>query len=151
LLCELLDLKMKMRQIHDSSIKQILFMEEFIMKNTNIKRGQIYFCDIPKTVGSVYHSRRPVLVISNNRNNFHAMCFTAVPISSRIEKLSKKQPTHVPLHTDCGLYRESIAMCENVCNYSKESLCDFICEIDENSEVFKEIEKALLIQIGMAD
>ena len=36
-------------------------------------------------------------------------------------------------------------------NYSKESLCDFVCEIDENSEVFKEIEKALLIQIGMAD
>ena len=145
---EFLDLKMKMRQIHDSSIKQILFMEEFIMKNTQIKRGQIYYCDIPKTAGSVYHSRRPVLVISNNRNNFHSRCITAIPLTSRPKSTL---PTHVTLHTDCGVRRESIVMCENVCNYSKESLCDFICEIDENSEVIKEIEKALLIQIGMAD
>ena len=50
----------------------------------------------------------------------------------------------------CGVQRESIAMCENVCNYSKESLRDLVCEIDVNSEVMKQIERALLIQIGMA-
>lgn len=118
------------------------------MKNTQIKRGQIYYCDIPKTAGSVYHSMRPVLVISNNKNNLHSKCITAIPLTTRDKTFL---PTHVRLHTDCGVRRESIAMCENVCNYSKESLCDFICEIDENSDVFKKIEKALLIQIGIAE
>ena len=118
------------------------------MKNTNIKRDQIYFCDIPKTIGSVYHTRRPVLVISNNRNNFFSRCITGI---SLITRQKSSLPTHVKIHTSQGVRQESIAMCENVCNYSKESLCDFICEIDENSEVFKQIEKALLIQIGMAD
>ncbi len=118
------------------------------MKNTQIKRGQIYYCDIPKTAGSVYHSRRPVLIISNNRNNFFSRCITGIPLTSKLGK--NTLPTHVTIHTDCGVSRESIAMCENVCNYSKESLCDFICEIDENSEVMKQIEKALLIQVGMA-
>ena len=118
------------------------------MKNTQIKRGQIYYCNIPKTAGSVYHSRRPVLVISNNRNNFFSRCITGIPLTAKLGKNSL--PTHVTIHTDCGVRRESIAMCENVCNYSKESLSDFICEIDENSEVMKQIEKALLIQVGMA-
>ena len=118
------------------------------MKNTQIKRGQIYYCNIPKTAGSVYHSRRPVLVISNNRKNFFSRSNTGIPLTSKLGKNSL--PTHVPIHTDCGMRRESIAMCENVCNYSKESLSDFICEIDENSEVMKQIEKALLIQVGMA-
>ena len=117
------------------------------MKNTQIKRGQIYYCDIPETAGSVYHSLRPVLVISNNINNFHSKCITAIPLTTRQKT---KLPTHVKIHTSQGVKRESIAMCENVCNYSKDSLCDFICEIDENSEVFKQIEKALLIQVGMA-
>lgn len=117
------------------------------MKNTNIKRGQIYFCDIPKTAGSVYHSMRPVLIISNNVNNHYSGCVTAIPLTSRNKTIL---PTHVRLHTDCGVQRESIAMCENVCNYSKESLRDLVCEIDVNSEVMKQIERALLIQIGMA-
>lgn len=53
------------------------------MKNTQIKRGQIYYCDIPKTAGSVYHSMRPVLIISNNKNNLHSKCITAIPLTTR--------------------------------------------------------------------
>lgn len=119
------------------------------MKNTQtIKRGQIYFCDIPKTVGSVYYSLRPVLIVSNNLNNFHSNCFTAVPITTRIDKA--RLPTHVVLHTSCGVRRESLAMCENVSNYAKETLCDLVCELDLESEEWKAIEKALKVQMGLA-
>ena len=119
------------------------------MKTTPIRRGQIYFCDIPKTIGSVLYACRPVLIISNNTNNFYSGCFTAVPITSRVEKLKRKLPCHVALHADCGLDRESIAMCENVSNYSKESLREFICELDEDSEEMRAVEEALKLQMGL--
>lgn len=118
------------------------------MNNANIRRGQIYFCDIPETVGSVYHSCRPVLIISNNLNNRYSGCVTAIPLTSRKKRSSL--PTHVPLQAACGTRYNSVAMCENVCNYSKESLCNLVCELDEDSEEMKKIERALLIQMGMA-
>ena len=119
------------------------------MKNTQvIKRRQIYFCDIPKTIGSVYYSLRPVLIVSNNLNNLHRNCFTAVPITTRVDKA--RLPTHVTLHTSCGVRRESLAMCENVSNYAKESLRELVCELDLESEEWKAIEKALTVQMGLA-
>ena len=63
------------------------------MKNTQIKRGQIYYCDIPKTAGSVYHSRRPALIISNNRNNFFSRCITGIPLTSIAPYFRKKKLT----------------------------------------------------------
>ena len=100
------------------------------MKNTQIKRGQIYYCDIPETAGSVYHSLRPVLIISNNINNFHSKCITAIPLTSRQKT---KLPTHVKIHTSQGVKRESIAMCENICNYS----CDMLYYVRVKIEISK--------------
>lgn len=72
------------------------------MKNTNIKRGQIYFCDIPKTAGSVYHSMRPVLIISNNVNNHYSGCVTAIPLTSR-NKTTLPTHEHDPQRSgNCG-------------------------------------------------
>ena len=118
------------------------------MKNTQIKRGQIYFCEIPKMVGSVYFGLRPVLIVSNDVNNRFSRCFTAVPITARVDKA--RLPTHVTLHTSCGVRRESLAMCENVSNYAKESLRNLVCELDLESEEWKSIETALKVQMGLA-
>ena len=43
----------------------------------------------------------------------------------------------------------NIVMCENICNYSVEILEECIGEIDESSELMREIEKAVQIQIGI--
>ena len=71
-----------------------------------------------------------------------------MPITTRIDKA--RLPTHVVLHTSCGVRRESLAMCENVSNYAKESLRDLVCELDLESEEWKAIEKALKVQMGLA-
>ena len=126
------------------------------MTNTQIKRGKIFFADIPKMVGSTYFGKRPVLILSNNLNNKFAKTVTAIPCTSRtgISRGGKKKdlPTHVYIPQEqegTGFARDTIVMCENICNYSVDILEECIGKIDENSELMREIEKAVRIQIGI--
>ena len=124
------------------------------MTNTRIARGKIFFADIPKTVGSCYFGKRPVLVISNNLNNRFAKTLTCIPCTSRLDNShggkKKTLPTHVYIPSGkggTGLTRDTIVMCENICNYSVDILQECIGEVDE--EMMREIEKAVQIQIGI--
>ena len=124
------------------------------MTNTRIARGKIFFADIPKTVGSCYFGKRPILVISNNLNNRYSKTITALPCSSRLDNSrggkKKTLPTHVYIPSGkggTGLTRDTIVMCENICNYSVDILEECIGEVDE--EMMREIEKAVQIQIGI--
>jgi mRNA interferase MazF len=126
------------------------------MTNTRIARGKIFFADIPKTVGSCYFGKRPILVISNNLNNRYSKTITALPCSSRLDNSrggkKKTLPTHVYIpygKGNTGLTRDTIVMCENICNYSVDILQECIGHIDENSEEMRKIEKAVLIQLAI--
>lgn len=119
------------------------------MANKHIRRGKIYFANIPKTSGSVYFGRRPVLIISNDVNNRFAKTITALPCSSRG---SSKRPLPTHVYIPCGkggvgLSKDTIAMCENICNYSVDILEECIGTVDE--EVMRKVEKAVQIQIGI--
>ena len=111
-----------------------------------IKRGDIYFAEIPKTCGSVYYGLRPVLVISNSMNNLYSKTITCIPITSK--QKAKHLPTHVHI-SGGGLRCESIAMCENVSNYSVEILRNCIGNVAENSDIMGQIEKGIMIQVGI--
>jgi mRNA interferase MazF len=126
------------------------------MANTQITRGQIFFADIPKTNGSVYFGKRPILVLSNNLNNRHSKTLTCIPCTTRlgISRGGNKKdlPTHVYIPSGTigtGLSKDTIVMCENICNYSVDILQDCIGQIDENSEEMRKIEKAVLIQLAI--
>lgn len=121
-------------------------MEEFNMLNRTIKRGQIFFARIPVTCGSVYHGLRPVLIISNNRNNRFSNVLTCIPITTAQTK--SNLPTHVHIE-ESVLKKPSTLMCENISNYSVEILENLVAEIPEDSEVMKQVERAVLIQIGV--
>lgn len=112
-----------------------------------IKRGEIYFAEIPKTCGSVYFGLRPVLVISNEKNNRYSKTITCIPITSKQKR--QNLPTHVHI-TGGGLSRESIAMCENVSNYSVEILRNCIGSVADNTEIMRQIEKGIMIQVGIS-
>ena len=119
------------------------------MTNTRIARGKIFFADIPKTVGSCYFGKRPILVISNDLNNRYSKTITALPCSSRVSS-KRHLPTHVYIPSGkggTGLTRDTIVMCENICNYSVDIFEECIGEVDE--EIMREIEKAVQIQIGI--
>lgn len=120
--------------------------------NTHIKRGNLYYADIPMTSGSCYFGKRPILVLSNNMNNRFSKTITAVPCTSRVTS-KKPLPTHVYIPSGkggTGLAKDTIVMCENICNYSVDILLECIGQIDENSEEMRKIEKAVQIQIGIA-
>lgn len=130
------------------------------MVKANISRGQIFFADIPKTVGSAFFGRRPILVLSNNLNNKFSRTITGIPCSTkggttRIGNDGRKKkdlPTHVYIPSTkggTGLTRDTIVMCENICNYSVDILQECIGHIDENSEEMRKIEKAVLIQLAI--
>ena len=130
------------------------------MVKANISRGQIFFADIPKTVGSAFFGKRPILVLSNNLNNKFSRTITGIPCSTkggttRIGNDGRKKkdlPTHVYIPSTkggTGLTRDTIVMCENICNYSVDILQECIGQIDENSEEMRKIEKAVLIQLAI--
>ena len=97
-----------------------------------------------------------MLVLSNNLNNKFSKTITAIPCTTRVDishgGKKKDLPTHVYIPSTkggTGLTRDTIVMCENICNYSVEILMECIGEIDESSELMREIEKAVQIQIGI--
>ena len=135
------------------------------MTNTRITRGKIFFADIPRSVGSCFYGKRPILVISNNMNNRFSQTITGIPCSTKggttgsgttgsgnDGRKKKDLPTHVYIPSTkggTGLTRDTIVMCENICNYSVDILQECIGHIDENSEEMRKIEKAVLIQLAI--
>lgn len=51
-----------------------------------MRRGEIYYADLGRTVGSEINKRRPVLV-SNDANNCAAGTVTVLPITSNISRV----------------------------------------------------------------
>jgi len=82
---------------------------------TNIKCMGLYYADLPDVGGSVYKGIRPVLVISNNRNNQCSSTVIVIPFTTKMDK--RKLPVHVEFKSefrDIGLTQESTLACEQV-------------------------------------
>ena len=52
-----------------------------------MRRGEIYYADLGRTVGSEINKRRPVLIVSNDANNRAAGTVTVLPITSNIRRV----------------------------------------------------------------
>ncbi|SMF96569.1 mRNA interferase MazF [Methylomagnum ishizawai] len=85
-----------------------------------MKRGEIYYANLDPVVGSEVAKRRPVLIVSNDRNNRAASTVTAVPITSSIEHV---YPFEVFLAAgDTGLPKPSKAQAQQIRTLSKQRL-----------------------------
>ena len=81
-------------------------------KHKEILWGQIYYCEIGKTKGSVQAGKRPVLIVQNNRLNKHSPTTLVAMITSIRKK--KEMNTHILLEKDCGLKEPSMVMLEQL-------------------------------------
>lgn len=108
----------------------------------NVNRGDIFFA-VLSGEGSVQRGRRPVVVISNEKNNTHSNILNVVPCTTKIKKL----PVHANLSMECGLKQKSQALCEQVYTITKDSLENFVGRATDND--LREINKALAIQMGL--
>ena len=89
-----------------------------------IKRGQIYLCDMSPVVGSEQGGYRPVVIISNDIGNKHSPVVIAAPITTAVQK--KKLPTQILIGRESGLVTLSMVMCEQLRTLDKKRLTTYI-------------------------
>ncbi len=86
-----------------------------------MKRGDVYIAGLDPVVGSEQGGTRPVVIIQNDTGNLHAPTVIAVPVTSSTGKPAL--PTHAALAAgEGGLWRHSIALCEQVRTLEKARL-----------------------------
>jgi mRNA interferase MazF len=108
-----------------------------------IKRGQIYYCDLSPVVGSEQGGYRPCLIIQNDVGNKYSPTTIVAIITSRETKA--KLPTHYWIESNLPL--PSMVELEQIRTIDKQRLKEYIDELD--SEQMKGIERALKISLGL--
>ena len=127
----------------------------FIGQSENLKamdRKPLY-CDIwmckleGQSGSSIQSGYRPVLVISNDKNNLHSPLVNVIPLTSKGNK--RGLPVHVDLnrYDDYGLSMPSTVLCEQVTSIPAKNLDRYIGNIfDEVTRA--RIKRALEIQFS---
>lgn len=93
-----------------------------------ILRGDVFYCDLNSFPSHCLYKVRPVLVISNDKNNVYSDVILVVPISGSTRN-KNLLPTHYlipPSNNDLGL---SLVHCEQILPVSKSMLRDYICSL----------------------
>ena len=110
------------------------------------KYGHIYLVDLEPVVGSEIGKRRPVLVISNDRNNQYSDTVTVLPITGQPE--TRNYPFEVTLPKGVGgLKLDSRVKCNHVRTVDKRRLVAFIGVLP--SKYLPQVETAIKIHFNM--
>ncbi len=108
------------------------------------KRGEIYLVNLPSKPKDI--KNRPALVVSLDIRNKLANDIIVVPLSTNL----RPSPTHILLQKDeGGLSKTSMVKCEQVTTIDKNLLIRGPFAGKINNAKMKEIEKAIMIAIGI--
>ena len=108
------------------------------------KRGEIYLVNLPSKPKDI--KNRPALVVSLDIRNNLANDIVVVPLSTNL----KPSPTHVLFQEgEGGLSKASMAKCEQVTTIDKSLLIRGPFAGRVSNEKIEEIEKAIMIAIGV--
>ena len=116
--------------------------------NKTYLRGDIFYADLGKGVGSEQEGYRPVVIIQNNVGNRHSPTVIVAAISSRTATKSKL-PTHYYIGTECGLEQPSIVLLEQLRTIDKRRLNNFVGRLSAGQ--ITEMNHALAISIDLID
>lgn len=111
-----------------------------------MKRGDIYMAGLDPVVGSEQGGTRPVVIIQNDAGNQHAPTVIVIPLTASTHKPAL--PTHaiIPMG-EGGLWRTSIALCEQVRTLEKTRLGRKLGTLKPDS--LHAVEQALQISLDM--
>lgn len=113
----------------------------------NIKRGGIYLAALDPVVGREIAKTRPVVVVSNDKNNEFSGTITILPITSK--NLKKIYPFEVILSKGTGnLPKKSKLKADQIRTLDKSRIVKFIGTL-EKQELDK-IDKAIKIHLGLS-
>ena len=112
----------------------------------NIKRGDIYIASLDPVLGREISKTRPVVVVSNDKNNQYSGTVTILPITSK--KLKKIYPFEVLLHKGTGnLPKDSKVKAEQIRTLDKRRIIKLIGSLDKDK--MQEIDKAMEIHLAL--
>ncbi len=113
----------------------------------SIKRGEIYLAALDAVVGREISKTRPVVVVSNDKNNEFSATVAILPLTSR--NLQKIYPFEVFLPKGVGaLPKESKVKADQIRTLDKSRLLTLIGKL-EREEIIQ-IEKAMKIHLGLS-
>ena len=115
--------------------------------NGKIRWGDIYYCDLGTTKGSVQSGIRPVVVIQDNHLNNTSPTVTVAVITTVHKKIN--MPSHIIIGKECGLHEESMIMLEQTRTVDIEKeLLEYIGAIKDYDKR-EEIKRGIKITHGI--
>ena len=115
-------------------------------KEDVFSRGDIYYCDLGDTDGSVQRGYRPVLIIQNNTGNLFSPTLIVAPITTIIKK--EHMPTHILIGKSFGLTEDSMVMLEQIHTVDKtEQIGEFVGRVSKTE--MQKIDEALRVSVGL--
>lgn len=122
------------------------FLEVKPIMDKEIKRGDMFYCDLSPVVGSEQGGIRPVLILQNNIGNaFSPTTIIAAAITSKTDK--PPLPTHVALSDISGLEKDSLLLLEQIRTVDRSRLRGYIGLLDDL--MMESVNKALCISLGL--
>ena len=110
-----------------------------------MKRGDVYMAVLDPVLGSEQGGRRPVVIMQNDIGNLHSPTIIAVPLTASTKP---PLPTHALIPGgEGGLWRDSIALCEQVRTLEKTRLGRRLGSLGEKS--LRGVERALQISLDI--
>ena len=122
-------------------------MEGIYYMEGKIKRGDMFYADLPVGVGSEQNGYRPILILSNNIGNKHGNTVIAAIITSKVESKTHL-PTHCLIKAQQGLSLDSLVLLEQIQTIDKARLKDFLGMLDRNA--MSNVDNALAISVGVS-
>jgi len=112
----------------------------------NIKRGKIYLAALDPVIGKEISKTRPVIVVSNDKNNEFSATVTTLPITSK--NLRKIYPFEVFLTKGTGnLPKNSKVKADQIRTLDKSRIVKFIGTLEKRE--MDQIEKAMKIHLAL--
>lgn len=108
-----------------------------------VKRGELYYAQLPVNVGSEQSGKRPVVIIQNDKGNEYSPTTIVALITSQNKKYL---PTHVTIRNIALPYNSTI-MAEQVRTIDKSRLGKIIGRI--SNEEMSWLDKALKVSMHL--
>ena len=117
-----------------------------IRENWVYRRGDIYYADLTQYLGSEQGGIRPVVVIQNNRGNYHAPTLIVATVTSRADK-KLSQPTHFLIKKNSAFTKTSVVQLEQLFTIDKQRVQRYLGKLSSKEQI--EIDKALNISLAL--
>ena len=111
-------------------------------------RGDLYYADLGRGIGSEQKGSRPVVIIQNNVGNRYSPTVIIAAITSKAD-IKAKLPTHYYLDAGNGLELPSLVLLEQIRTVDKRRLSGYIGRLDERH--IRGINHALAVSIGLIE